>query len=395
MTTKRTPKTTRIEILRTQIERDPGQPRREFNQDALNGLAASIAADGVITPLTVIALAKNRYRLRNGERRWLAAGIAGLETVPCMVVEAGGYLATRVTQMQENSAEPMTPLEWAQASYNAYLAAQIGVLAAEQAQADPCDALLGEELTPTAQRERLEVLLVELTGDTVIAYLTGGQVRVTRKAVFERLGQPTNDFAIKRLWAPLKLAPAIQDMLAGADVSSRTLAALAAQPEEAQAEIIAQAQATAGDLNAAMRALLPTSAAALAPAQAPAPHDRQDAPDDDQGADTGASADPLALEQPDTFVPDPSLALPFKGSSAAPMHTDGPAPGRGSTPPVGHGQTWNADQVLMFEGGIEALLAVLDGTGAAQLDVDQARRLGVRWHELIARAQRVGLEALV
>lgn len=68
------------------ISRNPYQPRKEFDPDALAELAASIAEHGVLQPLLVREF-DGGFQLIAGERRWLAAQRAGLETVPCCVVD--------------------------------------------------------------------------------------------------------------------------------------------------------------------------------------------------------------------------------------------------------------------------------------------------------------------
>lgn len=61
------------------------QPREDFNTPALQELAQSIATQGLIEPLIVRAITRNHYELIAGERRWRAAKLAGLLTVPCLV----------------------------------------------------------------------------------------------------------------------------------------------------------------------------------------------------------------------------------------------------------------------------------------------------------------------
>ncbi len=66
-----------IALLRiSQIEANPWQPRSNFNEDALEELAASIAELGIIQPITVRKLSANRYQLISGERRFRASQIA-------------------------------------------------------------------------------------------------------------------------------------------------------------------------------------------------------------------------------------------------------------------------------------------------------------------------------
>lgn len=73
------------EIQISKIEPNPYQPRTEFNQEALDELAASIKLLGLIQPITVRPLADGRYQIISGERRFRASQIAGLETIPAYV----------------------------------------------------------------------------------------------------------------------------------------------------------------------------------------------------------------------------------------------------------------------------------------------------------------------
>ena len=65
----------------TELDRNPDQPRREFDEEALQTLADSIRTAGVLQPLLVVEQ-NGRYRIVAGERRFRAARIAGLDAVP-------------------------------------------------------------------------------------------------------------------------------------------------------------------------------------------------------------------------------------------------------------------------------------------------------------------------
>ncbi len=67
------------------IAPNPSQPRREFDDDQLAELAASIRAHGILQPLLVLPPQSGRYQLIAGERRWRAARMAGLDSVPIVV----------------------------------------------------------------------------------------------------------------------------------------------------------------------------------------------------------------------------------------------------------------------------------------------------------------------
>ena len=77
-----------MRITLDQIEVNPKQPRRDFDDVALSELAASIKMHDIIQPLTVSKLASGKYRLIAGERRLRAARIAGLKDVPVYIRQA-------------------------------------------------------------------------------------------------------------------------------------------------------------------------------------------------------------------------------------------------------------------------------------------------------------------
>lgn len=79
---------TSMRIALSQIEVNPKQPRRDFEETALNELAASIKMHDIIQPLTVTKLSTGKYRLIAGERRFRASKLAGLNDVPVYVRQA-------------------------------------------------------------------------------------------------------------------------------------------------------------------------------------------------------------------------------------------------------------------------------------------------------------------
>lgn len=78
---------TLLRVRRADIDPNPRQPRRDFPEEALAELAASIQQLGILQPLLVRPVAGGRYELVAGERRLRAAGRAGLDEVPVVVVE--------------------------------------------------------------------------------------------------------------------------------------------------------------------------------------------------------------------------------------------------------------------------------------------------------------------
>ena len=85
------------------IQPDPSQPRQTFPRESLEELSESIRQDGVIQPIEVTEVAPNHYLIVHGERRWRAAQMAGLETIPAVVQRRNYDNVTRfVRQLVEN-----------------------------------------------------------------------------------------------------------------------------------------------------------------------------------------------------------------------------------------------------------------------------------------------------
>jgi ParB family chromosome partitioning protein len=97
------------------IVANPDQPRRRFDEESLVALADSIRERGVLQPVLVRPLPAGNYELIAGERRWRAAGLAGLETMPA-IVRAHTDAATLELALIENMArEDLNPIEEARA----------------------------------------------------------------------------------------------------------------------------------------------------------------------------------------------------------------------------------------------------------------------------------------
>jgi ParB family chromosome partitioning protein len=97
------------------IKPNPGQPRTNFDAEALAALAASIEASGVVQPLLVRPLADGSYELVAGERRWRAAQQAGLEKVPAVVREQAEAERLQAALIENMVREDLNPVEEARA----------------------------------------------------------------------------------------------------------------------------------------------------------------------------------------------------------------------------------------------------------------------------------------
>lgn len=87
------------------------QPRTKMDQQALNELAASIRAQGLMQPLVVRPVGGDRYELIAGERRWRAAQMAGLESVPVVVREVPDEAALALSLIENIQREDLNPME--------------------------------------------------------------------------------------------------------------------------------------------------------------------------------------------------------------------------------------------------------------------------------------------
>lgn len=98
----------------TEIDRNPDQPRRVFDEEALHQLAESIKEAGVLQPILVVEKS-GRFRIVAGERRFRAARIAGLDTVPCLVRDLSVAEQMEVALIENLQREDLNPIEEAQA----------------------------------------------------------------------------------------------------------------------------------------------------------------------------------------------------------------------------------------------------------------------------------------
>ena len=99
------------------IDRNPNQPRKNFDEQALNELAQSIKTYGVVQPL-IVKEQDGRYIIIAGERRWRAARIAGLKTVPCVVRDYSNQQVSEISIIENLQREDLNPIESARAIQN-------------------------------------------------------------------------------------------------------------------------------------------------------------------------------------------------------------------------------------------------------------------------------------
>lgn len=103
------------EVDVTLIVPNPRQPRRSFQEDALLALAESIRVRGVLQPVLARPLSDGRYELIAGERRWRAARIAELETIPALVRRHDDAASLEIALIENMAREDLNPVEAARA----------------------------------------------------------------------------------------------------------------------------------------------------------------------------------------------------------------------------------------------------------------------------------------
>src|SRR4051794_7307213 len=97
------------------IRPNPAQPRKRFDEDALQALADSLRERGVLQPVLVRPRPGGSYELVAGERRWRAARLAGLETMPALVQHRDDGTSLEVALIENMAREDLNPIEAARA----------------------------------------------------------------------------------------------------------------------------------------------------------------------------------------------------------------------------------------------------------------------------------------
>ena len=99
------------EIEISQIEANPNQPRREFSEEALQELADSIKELGIIQPITLRKMGKEKYQIIAGERRFRASQLAGKTTIPAYILKADDEDTMEMALIENIQREDLNALE--------------------------------------------------------------------------------------------------------------------------------------------------------------------------------------------------------------------------------------------------------------------------------------------
>lgn len=152
------------------IERNPYQTRSHVDEAALDELAASIKASGVLQPITVRPRHDGRFQLIAGERRWLASQRAGKTTVPAIYKQVSNVQAMEMTIIENLQREDLNPMEQARAFER--LGREFGLTQEQMAQRT------GKDRSSVSNFLRLLKLPAEIQGMIEKGELTFGHAKV-------------------------------------------------------------------------------------------------------------------------------------------------------------------------------------------------------------------------
>ena len=93
------------------VQRGKYQPRRDMDPQALEELAGSIRAQGVMQPIVVRPIGEGRYEIIAGERRWRASQLAGLDSIPAVIREVPDEAAIAMALIENIQREDLNPIE--------------------------------------------------------------------------------------------------------------------------------------------------------------------------------------------------------------------------------------------------------------------------------------------
>lgn len=151
------------------LEPKSSQPRKTFDAQPLEALAASISVHGVLQPILVRELPNGKYQIVAGERRWRASKLAGLAEVPVIIIEGDEREAAEIALVENIQREDLNPVEEAMAYRQ--LAEEYGMTQEE------ISAKIGKSRSAIANFERLLDLPDEVLALVAAKELSAGHAR--------------------------------------------------------------------------------------------------------------------------------------------------------------------------------------------------------------------------
>ena len=188
------------------LQRGKYQPRIDFDEAALQELADSIKAQGVMQPIVVRSIGADRYEIVAGERRWRASQLAALDTIPAIVRDISDETAIAMALIENIQRENLNPLEEARALKRLQTEFDLSQqeVATAVGKSRPVIANLLRLLS--LEREVAEMLehgRIDAGHGKVLLALDGGdQVRAARKVVDSKLSVRQTEALVKAMLAP-------------------------------------------------------------------------------------------------------------------------------------------------------------------------------------------------
>ncbi len=153
----------------SKVTADANQPRKNFDEDELNQLAASIKEHGVLQPILVVEKNDGGYELVAGERRWRASHIAGMTTIPALIKKLADQQKVEISLIENIQRQDLDPIEEA----FAYKRLMEEFSLTQQQVADK----VGKSRPAVANAVRLLDLPVEVQAALVERKINSGQAR--------------------------------------------------------------------------------------------------------------------------------------------------------------------------------------------------------------------------
>lgn len=189
-----------------QLQRGQYQPRRDFDETALNELSDSIKAQGVMQPIVVRLVAGNRYEIVAGERRWRASQRASLDVIPAIVRQISDETAIAMALIENIQREDLNSIEEARALKRLQTEFDLSQqeIATAVGKSRPVIANLLRLLTLEPEvAEMLETRAIGAGHGKVLLALEGGdQIRAARKVAQGKLSVRQTEALVRALLSP-------------------------------------------------------------------------------------------------------------------------------------------------------------------------------------------------
>ena len=167
------------------------QPRQVMDDEALQELANSIRAQGVMQPIVLRAIGENRYEIIAGERRWRATQLAGLAKIPAVIKDVDDEAAIAMSLIENIQREDLNPMEEAQALHR--LIEEFDLTHQQVADA------VGKSRTAVTNFLRLTNLSSEVSQMLAHGDIEMGHARALLSLSYEQQGQVAREIASQHL----------------------------------------------------------------------------------------------------------------------------------------------------------------------------------------------------